>query len=227
MSTVDEIKQRLDVVTIIDGYLKLDPAGRNFKARCPFHEEKTPSFFVFPERQTWKCFGCGAGGDLLSFVMKKEGLDFSQSLKMLAEKAGVSLVRKKEVVEEKDADRLFQMNEAAARYYHALLLKDPKAEPARRYVNKRGLTEKTVEDFQLGFSLGEGMKNHLLEQGFAANELLALGLAKEKEGRTLDLFRTRLMFPIRVSWLLPGNLPILISTTLSVYLQMLPDMPSL
>ena len=94
MGTIDEIKQRLDIVDIASGYIRLEKAGRNFKALCPFHEEKTPSFFVFPERQSWRCFGCGAGGDLLSFVMKKEGVDFGEALKMLAERAGVSLARR-------------------------------------------------------------------------------------------------------------------------------------
>jgi DNA primase len=196
MSTVDDVKQRLDIVDVIGGYVKVEKSGRYFKASCPFHEEKTPSFFVFPDRQTWKCFGCGAGGDLVSFVMKKEGTDFSQALKMLAERAGVPLARKREVAEDDVTGRLFRINEAAARYYQGLLVKDPRAEHARRYVNERGLDQKAVEDFQLGFSGAEGLQKHLLDQGFRASELLALGLAKEKEGRTYDQFRNRLMFPI-------------------------------
>jgi len=197
MSTIDEIKQRLDIVDIAGGYLRLEKAGRNFKALCPFHEEKTPSFFVFPERQSWRCFGCGSGGDLVSFVMKKEGIDFSEALKMLAERAGVSLARRKEAAEDKAADRLYRINEAAAQYYHDLLLKEPIAEPARDYVKGRGLDQKAVADFQLGFSPGEGLKKHLTELGYAEKELLALGLLGEKEGRTYDYFRHRLMFPIR------------------------------
>ncbi len=197
MSIVDEIKQRLDIADIIQGYVNLNPAGRNLKALCPFHEEKTPSFFVFPDRQSWRCFGCGAGGDMVSFVMKKEGLDFSEALKMLAQRAGVSLARRKEAAEDKAADRLYGINEAAAQYYHDLLLKAPIAKPARDYVKNRGLTEEAVADFQLGFSSGEGLKKHLAELGYAEKELLALGLLGEKEGRTYDYFRQRLMFPIR------------------------------
>ncbi len=198
MSTIDDIKQRLDIVDVISSYLKLEKAGRNFKALCPFHQEKTPSFFIFPERQSWRCFGCGAGGDLFSFVMKKEGTDFGETLKMLADKAGVSLERKKETIESKLTDRLYQINEAAAQYYHNLLLQAPAAEHAREYViNKRGLTSKTIDDFQLGFSPGEGLKKHLLELGYSEKELLTARLLGEKEGRIYDLFRHRLMFPIR------------------------------
>jgi DNA primase len=198
MSTIDDIKQRLDIVDVISSYLKLEKAGRNFKALCPFHQEKTPSFFIFPERQSWRCFGCGAGGDLFSFMMKKEGTDFGETLKMLADKAGVSLERKKEAVESRLTDRLYQINEAAAQYYHDLLLRSLAAEGARDYVmKKRGLNSKTIDNFQLGFSPGEGLKKHLIEGGYSEKELLAVRLIGEKDGRIYDLFRHRLMFPIR------------------------------
>ena len=198
MSTIDDIKQRLDIVDVAGSYLKLDKAGRNFKALCPFHQEKTPSFFIFPDRQTWRCFGCGAGGDLFSFVMKKEGTDFGETLKRLADKAGISLERKKEAIESKLTDRLYQINETAAQYYHDLLLHAPAAQGAREYVEKkRGLTSLTSSDFQLGFSLGEGLKKYLLERGYNEKEMLAARLLGEKEGRTYDYFRHRLMFPIR------------------------------
>jgi len=198
MSTIDDIKQRLDIVDVLSGYLKLEKAGRNFKALCPFHQEKTASFFIFPERQSWRCFGCGVGGDLFSFIMKKEGTDFGETLKMLADKAGVSLERKKEAVESRLTDRLYQINEAAAQYYHDLLLRSPAAEGARDYaMKKRGLNSKTIDNFQLGFSPAEGLKKHLLERGYSEKELLAVRLVGEKEGRVYDLFRHRLMFPIR------------------------------
>ncbi len=196
MSTVDEVKQRLDIVDVISGYIGLDKAGRNFKARCPFHEEKTPSFIVFPDRQSWRCFGCGAGGDMVSFVMKKEGLDFSGALKTLAERAGVTLERKKRSTEDKLVDRLSLINEAAADYYHDLLLKDAVAEAARNYVKKRGLANETVTRFRLGFSPSDGLKRNLTGQGYSEDELLAAGLIGEKEGRKYDLFRNRLIFPI-------------------------------
>ena len=198
MSTIDDIKQRLDIVDVISSYLKLEKAGRNFKALCPFHQEKTPSFFIFPDRQSWRCFGCGAGGDLFSFVMKKEGTAFGETLKTLADKAGVSLERKKEAIEGKSTDRLYQINEAAAQYFHDLLFHAPAAGGARDYVMKqRGLNSRTIDDFQIGFSPGEGLKIHLLERGYSEKELLSLRLLGEKDGRTYDFFRHRLMFPIR------------------------------
>jgi DNA primase len=198
MSTIDDIKQRLDIVDVISSYLKLEKAGRNFKALCPFHQEKTPSFFIFPDRQSWRCFGCGAGGDLFSFVMKKEGIDFGETLKTLADKAGVSLERKKEAIEGKSTDRLYQINEAAAQYFHDLLFHAPAAGGGRDYVMKqRGLNSRTIDDFLIGFSPGEGLKIHLLERGYSEKELLSLRLLGEKDGRTYDFFRHRLMFPIR------------------------------
>ena len=197
MSTIDDIKQRLDIVDITGSYLKLEKAGRNFKALCPFHQEKTPSFFIFPDRQSWRCFGCSAGGDVFAFVMKKEGIDFGETLKLLADKAGVSLERKKDVIETKLTDRLHQINETAAQYYHRLLIEAPEAGAARDYViKKRGLTRNTIDDFKLGFSTGEGLKKYLIERGYNEKELLALRLLGEKEGRTYDFFRHRLMFPI-------------------------------
>ncbi|MBM3157553.1 MAG: DNA primase [Chloroflexi bacterium] len=197
MSAIDDIKQRLDIVDITGSYLRLDKAGRNFKALCPFHQEKTPSFFIFPDRQSWRCFGCGAGGDVFAFVMKKEGIDFGETLKLLADKAGVSLERKKEIAESKLTDRLYQINETAAQYYYRLLIEAPEAGAARDYaMKKRGLARNTVDDFKLGFSSGEGLKKYLAERGYNEKELLTLRLIGEKDGRIYDFFRHRLMFPI-------------------------------
>ncbi|MDD5288627.1 MAG: DNA primase [Dehalococcoidales bacterium] len=202
MSTIDEVKQKLDIVEVIGQYVKLTKAGRNFKAVCPFHNEKTASFYVFPERQSWHCFGaCSIGGDIFSFVMKKEGLDFGEALRLLADKAGVSLPSGIERGPGKDEkEKLFQANEAAVQYYHNLLVNSPAGEKAKNYLLSRGLTAKTITDFQLGFSPNawELLKLYLLERGYSEAELLDAGLIlKNEEGKTHDRFRTRLMFPIR------------------------------
>ncbi|MDY6911999.1 MAG: DNA primase, partial [Chloroflexota bacterium] len=199
MNAAEEIKQRLDIVQVVGDYVQLSKAGHNFRGLCPFHTEKTPSFFVFPERQTWRCFGCGAGGDLLSFVMKKEGLEFGEALEIMAQKAGVSLPEKRVASpEDRQTPKLYQINEAASQYYHGLLLSSPAAQSAREYVQKRRLTPETIEEFQLGFSpdLWEGTKNHLIELGYHEADLVAAGLLVTKEDRTYDRFRGRLMFPI-------------------------------
>ncbi|MCL0056097.1 DNA primase [Dehalococcoidia bacterium] len=198
MNTAADIKQRLDIVAVISEYVQLKKAGRNFKALCPFHTEKTPSFFVFPERQSWRCFGCGVGGDLISFVMRKEGLDFGGALKTMAQRAGVPLVEKKTRADEGRSALLYRINETAAQYYHQLLLSSSLAQGARKYVQRRGLGEEILREFQLGFSLdeGEGLKQHLSKQGYSESDLVAAGLVAEKGGRTYDRFRGRIMFPI-------------------------------
>jgi DNA primase len=202
MSVIDEVRERLDIVDVVSDYVTLQKAGRNFRALCPFHSERTPSFFVFPERQSWHCFGsCGVGGDMFSFVMKKEGIDFGEALRILAQKAGVTLVsRQKEKVEDREAERLWQANEAAAQYYHDLLLDAEAAGKARSHLERRGISRETIESFQLGFSPDswDSLRQHLSGRGYKAGELVRAGLVIEKEdGVARDLFRNRLMIPIR------------------------------
>jgi DNA primase len=202
MSTVDEVKQKLDIVEVIGQYVKLTKAGRNFKAICPFHNEKTASFYVFPERQSWHCFGaCSTGGDVFTFVMKKEGLDFGETLRLLADKAGISMPSKIEPGPRKDEkEKLFQINEAAVQYYHNLLVNSPTGEKAKNYLLSRGLTIKTINDFQLGVSPNawEMLMTYLQEKGFSESEMTDAGLIlKNEEGKTHDRFHNRLMFPIR------------------------------
>jgi len=123
---ITEIKQRLDIVELVSEYVTLQKAGRNFKGLCPFHSEKHASFFVFPEQQSWHCFGaCGTGGDIFSFIMKKEGIDFGQALRLLAQKGGITLspIETSDKARDEKKERLFQINESAAEYYHHLLLK--------------------------------------------------------------------------------------------------------
>jgi DNA primase len=202
MGVIDEIKQRVDIVEVVSEYVPgLKKAGRNFKALCPFHAEKVPSFYVFPERQSWHCFGsCGTGGDVFSFVMKKEGIDFGEALRLLAQRTGVSLSQKQPDEREKETERLRYMNEAVAEYYHRLLIHSSEAKEVRAYLARRGISEKSIENFQLGFSLDnwEALRQYLIGKGYKENELLAAGLLVEKEqGGSYDRFRNRLMFPIR------------------------------
>lgn len=202
MSVVDEIRQRLDIVDVVSGYVPLQKAGRNFKASCPFHSERHASFFVFPERQSWHCFGaCGTGGDIFSFVMRKEGLDFGQALRLLAEKAGVSLsTPMSQSIDDERRQKLFRINEAAAGYYHHLLFKASTSKAARDYIAQRGLSTQIVEKFQLGFSPDswEALKTYLLSNGYEETELITAGLITGRDdGRSYDRFRNRLMFPIR------------------------------
>jgi DNA primase len=201
MSAIDEVKQKLDIVEVIGQYAALKKAGRNLTALCPFHSEKHPSFFVYPEQQSWHCFGaCNTGGDVFSFVMKKEGLDFGETLRMLAQRVGVTLPSRVPEEKKEEKEPFFSANEAAAVYFHNLLLNSPAATKARSYVEKRGFTPKTIADFQLGYSLDswEALKNYLKEKGHGEETLIAAGLlTKGEDGRTYDRFRGKLMIPIR------------------------------
>lgn len=201
MTVIDEVKQKTDIVEVISQYASLTKSGRTFRALCPFHSEKHPSFFVYPEQQSWHCFGaCNIGGDVLSFIMKKQGIDFGEALRLLAEGAGISIPSRSEPDTRKDErDRLHQINQAAAQYFHNLLLNSQAGEKARSYLDSRGFSSKTITDFQLGFSLNswESLKQYLMERGYTESELLEAGLlVATEEGKTHDRFRNRLMFPI-------------------------------
>jgi len=204
MNTTDEIKQRLDIVDVVSQYIKLTKSGRNYKATCPFHSEKTASFFVFPEKQSWHCFGaCATGGDIFTFVMKKEGIDFGQALRMLAERANITLsYRTTQATSEEKArqDILYKLNDVAAEYYHYLLLHDTEVETARKYTAGRGLSQAVIDNFQLGYSPNkwDGLLGHLSRAGYRDDDMLAVGLIVQRDaGGFHDRFRNRLMFPIR------------------------------
>jgi DNA primase len=202
MSVIDEVKQKTDIADVIGQYAKLTKAGRNLRALCPFHSEKQPSFFVYPERQSWHCFGaCNTGGDVFAFIMRKEGVSFGDALRLLAERAGITVPSRFEPDAGKDErDKLFQVNQAAAQYYHNLLLNSAAGKHARDYISKRGLSEKTVTGFQLGYSLDswDALIKYLGERSYTENDLLAAGLVvKSDTGRIHDRFRNRLMFPIQ------------------------------
>ena len=196
MSVVDDIKARLDVVETVSGYVALQKSGRYFKAPCPFHSEKTPSFIVNSERQSWRCFGaCATGGDVFSFVMRMEGLDFSGALRILAQKAGVSLSQGGGAGRH---ERLYTLNSTAARFYHQVL-ESPQGRKARGYLERRGVDEEPRARFDLGLSPAgwDGLKSHLMALGFTEDHAVEAGLLHRGEkGNTWDFFRGRLMFPI-------------------------------
>ncbi len=202
MSVITEVKQRLDIVDFVSEYVALQKAGRNLKGLCPFHSEKHASFFVFPEQQSWHCFGaCGTGGDIFSFVMRKEGVDFGQALHLLAERGGIALSSRQapSKAENEKRERLFHINEAATEYYHHLLSAAKAGATARDYLTKRNIMPETVKEFRLGFSpdAWEAIKDYLLGKGYTERELVETGLTVEKEeGGSYDRFRNRLMFPI-------------------------------
>jgi DNA primase len=199
MSVIDEVKQRTDIIGVAGRYTTLAKAGRNLKGLCPFHSEKHASFFIYPEQQTWHCFGaCSTGGDVFSLVMKKEAIGFGDALRLLAEEAGVTIPSGIQATDKGKNDRLFAANEAASQYFHHLLLNSAQGKKAGDYVARRGLAPKAITDFQLGFSPNSrgALKKYLAERGYAEDELIAAGLLIDAEGSP-DRFRNRLVFPIR------------------------------
>jgi DNA primase len=200
MGAVDEVKQRIDIVEVIGRDIKLTKAGRTFKGLCPFHGEKHPSFYVYPEQQSWHCFGCNNGGDVFSFVMKKQNIDFGEALRQLAQQAGVVIPSRFEPgAESGEKQRLYDVNQAAAQYFHNLLINSAAGKKAQDYIAKRGFTEQTVKDFQLGYSANswDALKKYLSERDYTEKEMLTAGLLAEAEGKqSHDRFRNKLMFPI-------------------------------
>ena len=198
MSVVDEIRDKLDIVEVVSNHVSLKKAGRNYKARCPFHTEKTPSFTVSPERQTWRCFGaCATGGDIFNFVMRKEGVEFGEALRRLAETAGVEVTsRPKEQVDLEES--LFRVNQEAARFYNEML-KSPEGRAALKYLDDRGIDAKAIEEFQLGYSPKgrDRLKTHLSTLDANLGHATQAGLLRsDDEGNVRDFFFGRLMVPI-------------------------------
>jgi DNA primase len=205
MSVTDEIKARLDLVEIIGEVVPLQKAGRNFKGLCPFHSEKTPSFIVFPESQQWHCFGaCSTGGDIFTFVMRREGLDFPEALRLLAERAGMQLtpLDDAELEARDELDRLRDVNRIAAEFYHRLLMHMPEGEPGLRYLQSRNVSRQTMATFQLGYAPDDwhALDNHLKRERIDQQDALKAGVLSESEnGAIFDRFRGRVLFPIRDS----------------------------
>ncbi|MQG11763.1 MAG: DNA primase [SAR202 cluster bacterium] len=197
MTVVDDVKSRLDIVEVISQRVPLQRSGRSFKANCPFHQERTPSFHVFPDRQSWRCFGsCAIGGDVLSFVMRSENLEFGEALRQMAQQAGVTLPQRGQSSQNEAAHKI---NEDTRAFFQRTLASVQGAS-AREYLEKRGLNKQAVEAFGIGLSPsdGESLKNHLIREGYSQEELASAGVVRAgDDGVNHDLFRGRLMFPIR------------------------------
>ncbi len=197
---IAKIKERLDVVEVLSGYIKVQKAGMNYKARCPFHNEKTPSFYISPERQIWHCFGCSKGGDIFGFVKEIEGVEFPDALRILAQKAGIQL-QHHELVSNKDEKAvLFEISELATKFFEKQLHASRTGMQALKYLKERGLEENIMDEFRLGFAANdwEALSRFLKDRGFNENDIVGAGLAIKREGKlgVYDRFRSRIMFPI-------------------------------
>jgi len=194
-----EIKSRLSVVEVVGETVALKRAGSAYKGLCPFHAEKTPSFVVSPDRETWHCFGCGVGGDIFAFLMRRDGVDFREALGRLAERAGVEL-SERTAREDRQRRRLREALEAAIAWYREVLLQWPGAEAARHYLEERGLSEATLDRFTIGYAPAtwDALTKRLRDRGFTQQELVAAGLASSsRRGGVIDRFRARIIIPIR------------------------------
>ncbi|HEY4033425.1 MAG TPA: DNA primase [Ktedonobacteraceae bacterium] len=211
-STIEAIKAKVDIADEISLVVALQRAGKSLKGTCPFHNERTPSFYVFRETQTWHCFGCNEGGDIFSFVQKQQSLDFREVLLYLAEKAGVSVEEHSERTEEDREigvarQRLLKLNEEALLWFHQMLLRSKDATQARAYVQERGISTDTVVEFSLGYASEQwdDLSRYLLDRGYTEHELVSGGLARWRESEDqegmrngiYDYFRQRVIFPIR------------------------------
>lgn len=200
MDQVSEIREKIDLPTLISEYIPLKKAGSNFKTNCPFHQEKSPSFVVSPERQIWHCFGCGKGGDAYSFLMEYENMDFPEALRLLAKKTGVKLEDsgfQKNVSSQKE--KIYKVNSLAAKFYNFILTKHKVGKDALDYlVKKRGLNLKLIDSYSLGFSPHDNSLSKFLigKKDYKKEDLIEAGLSIVRDGKVLDFFRGRIMFPL-------------------------------
>lgn len=200
MDQVSQIREKIDLVLLISEYLPLKRAGRNFKANCPFHLEKTPSFVVSPERQIWHCFGCGKGGDCFTFLMDYENLEFPESLRILAKKANVELRETSwQAGISSKKEKIYKLNSLACEFYHFLLTKHNVGKIALGYLEKRGVQGNILKTFMLGFAprLNNALTSYLItKKKYAKEDLVEAGLASQKGREIVDFFNNRIMFPI-------------------------------
>ncbi len=206
LSPIDEIKERLDIVQVISEYLPLKKVGANYRALCPFHSEKNPSFYVSPSRQIFKCFGCGKSGDIFKFIMEIEGVEFKDALQILAKKAGVEI--KKEPIEKRtERQRLYEIYELATKFFEKQLEKTKRGKQAKEYLLSRRISEDSIKKWRLGYAPNtwRGLSDFLVSKGYKRDEIIKAGLAVKKESSfeqsknswdSYDRFRGRIMFPI-------------------------------
>ncbi len=195
--SIEQIKSKLDVVDVISGYIKVQKSGVNFKARCPFHNEKSPSFYISPERQIWHCFGCAKGGDMFSFVKEIESVEFPEALRILAQRAGVQLERYTPEGKSEKSE-LYEICEAASRFFEKQLTHSQVGKQALAYLKNRGVTDEMVREFRLGFAPDDwqALGKFLNDRGHKNQTIVAAGLAVQKDTRQYDRFRSRITFPI-------------------------------
>jgi len=199
---ITEIRERIDMLELVGAKVQLKRSGKNWKGLCPFHTEKTPSFYVYPDSGNYVCFSCGEKGDAFTWLQKTEGMDFPDALEQLAARTGVTLQRGavRDPGRDEERERFYAINEEAATFFASILLNSPVGEAGRRYVAERGLTRETIERFALGFAPDswDALLKHLVSHGHREELLAEVGLLTERDdGRRYDRFRGRLIFPIR------------------------------
>ena len=200
---VDEIKNKLDIVDVIGGYIKVQKAGRNYKASCPFHSEKTPSFMISQERQLWRCFGCNRGGSIFDFIMEIEGVEFGDALKTLAQRAGVEL-KKIDPKIKTERTKLYEICNLASSFFIKQFEAGKTGKDMQKYLIERGLKQKTIKDWQIGYAPNEwqSLLSFLKSRGYSDEDVLKSGLAIKSENnisrnKYYDRFRDRIIFPIK------------------------------